>query len=198
MRLPRTLTCLITAAALAALAGCGSEDADTPASSSSSSSAPSSGPSSAGGDEADNASGGLIDICNLVTDAEISDLLDGKVTKEEVPGGGCNFSNEDNPRAASLQINASVIDDGAGGFEGSIAGLEGVLQGAGGGAVEGVGDQAYVKTGTFAGSEFVRGSGLVRVGTTAVQVDLSPNEGTSAKDVRAIVVDALTLVASKG
>lgn len=189
------LTSVVTGVlALVVLTGCGgSDDKDASAGSPvSTSSEPQDN-----GDETDSASGGLIDICSKVTAAEISELLGGPVTSEEVPGGGCSFSNEENPRAASVQLNSSLLDEGAGGFDGSVAGISAVLQGSPGAALDGVGDQAFIKVGTFASSELVRGSGLVRVGSTVFQVDLSPNQGTSAKDVQAIMVDALNLIATK-
>lgn len=192
MRTPRSLIVLVAVLAIAT-AGCGSDDktqADR-------STAPAGSSSNANDDETDTASGGLIDICTKVTDAEISALLGGPVTSEDVPGGGCNFSDEDNPRAASVQLTSSLLNEGAGGFEGSVAGISAVLQGSPGAPLDGVGDQAFVKVGTFASSEFVRGSGLVRVGSTVFQVDLSPNQGTSAKEVQAIMVDTLNLIATK-
>ncbi|MCX6397737.1 MAG: DUF3558 family protein [Propionibacteriales bacterium] len=199
MRIRRTLprlaaTAFVGVLALGALTGCGSDEpkADSPGTSAGTDQTP--GPAS---DETDTASGGLIDICTLVTEAEISDLLGGPVTSEEIPGGGCNFSNEDDPRAASVSLNSSVLDEGAGGFEGSVAGISGVLQGDAGSPLDGVGDQAYVKTGTFGGGETVRGSGLVRVGTNVFQVDLSPDPGTNATKVRSTVVDILTLISTK-
>lgn len=193
MRLSRPLVTVAALAMLATAAGCGGDD--EPASGST---APGATTSAAGGGETDSPSGGLTDICTVLTEAEVSSLLGGPVTVEEVPGGGCNFSNEDDPRATSVQVTSSVVDEGAGGFEGSVAGISGVLQGDDGEALAGVGDQAYVKTGTFGGgSELVRGSGLVRVGSTVVQVDLSPEQGTSGAKVRSIVVDTLTLIATK-
>ncbi|MCZ4497483.1 MAG: hypothetical protein JWQ74_36 [Marmoricola sp.] len=202
MRSPRNLLQLATAVALvgalSSLAACGSDDAGTDTGTTaptgnSTASAP------AGGDETGTASGGLVDICTKITAAEISDILGGPVTSETVPGGGCNFSNEDDPRATSVQLVSSVVDEGAGGFAGSVSGLNAVLPGSAGGPVDGVGDEAYAKTGSLAGSELVRGSGLVRVGTNLVQVDLSPDsrKNLSATDVQAIVVDTLNLVAPK-
>lgn len=185
MRATRTLTTLAALAALTVPAACGADESPT-AEVTDGTTLPT------GEDDA-----AVLDVCALVTEAEVSEVLGGTVTSEEVPGGGCNFSNEEDPRAASVQIVASVLDEGAGGFEGSVSGVSGVLQGDDGGALDGIGDQAYAKTGTFGDSDFVRGSGLVRLGTTVVQVDLSPNAGTAAADVKAVLVDALTLVASK-
>lgn len=192
MRLSRPLVTVAALAMLATAAGCGGDEEP-----SSGSTAPGATTSAADDGETDSPSGGLTDICTVLTEAEVSDLLGGPVTVEEVPGGGCSFSNEDDPRATSVQVTSSVVDEGAGGFEGSVAGISGVLQGEDGEALDGVGDQAYVKTGTFGGGELVRGSGLVRVGSTVVQVDLSPELGTAGAKVRSLIVDTLTLIATK-
>lgn len=186
MRTSRSLAIIAVLATLT-LAGCGTEEGESPTGTTSDRTTQS------GGEDAST----VLDICSLVTEAEVSSVLGGSVTSEEVPGGGCNFANEDDPRAASLQVVASALDESTGGFEGSIAGVSGALQGDAGAPVDGVGDRAYLKTGTFGGSDFVRGSGLVQIGSTVVQVDLSPDEGTSATDVEAIVLNALELVAGK-
>jgi len=200
MRSIRTLTQLATAVALVgalgSLSACGSDDTDTGSTPTGTATDGTSAPS---GDETDAASGGLVDVCAKVTADEISALLGGPVTSKETPFDGCNFSNEDDPRATSVSLSPSVVDEGAGGFAGSVSGVNGVLQGDAGGPVDAVGDEAYAKTGTFGGSELIRGSGLVRVGTTVVQVDVSPDarKNLSATDVQALVVDTLNLVATK-
>lgn len=194
MRPTRTLTRLAVAVALVGalgtLAACGSDDSGTPTGT------PTDGTSAPSGDETDTASGGLVDICTKVTDDEVADLVGGPVTRKDVPGGGCTFDQED-PKAFSVSLSSSALDPGNGGFEGAVTGVSSQFEGDGGGALDGVGDQAYAKTGTVMGSGTLKGGGLVLVGGTLVQVTVLQGNELPAEKVQAVVVDTLNLVATK-
>ncbi|MET3960444.1 hypothetical protein ABIE44_000378 [Marmoricola sp. OAE513] len=189
--LPRLLSTAALIGALATVSACGSDDGDKGSDSSSTdgTTAPT------GDDETDTASGGLIDVCTEITADEAGAIVGGTVTHEDVPGGGCNFA-QDDPRKPSVSFTATAYDDANGGFEAAITGVSGVLQGDGGGPVDGVGEEAYVKTGTT-GGENQQGGGLVRVGGTLVQVTYLQGDGQSADVVKEKVVAALTLAAGK-
>lgn len=196
MRSSRVLTRVAAVALVAALgtmSACGSDDSSDATDSGDTSS---SGNPAAGDDETDTASGGLIDICTLVTDEEIGEILGGPVTREEIPGGGCSFDQED-LRAPSVDLNSSVLDEGNGGFDGSVSGLSAQFEGEPGAAVDGIGDQAYAETGTVMGGENQQGGGLVRVGSSLFQVGLVQGVGLSADEVQTLVVNTLTLMATK-
>ncbi|MFL6159018.1 MAG: hypothetical protein ACJ72D_23265 [Marmoricola sp.] len=192
MRPNRTLTTMATAlaltAALGGLAACGSDDSKNASDAPGSTTAPKN-------DETEKSSGGLVDICTKVTDEEIATVLGGPVTREEVPGGGCTFNQED-PRDPSLSLSSSAYDEGNGGFEGATAGVSSVLQGPDGGPVDGIGEEAYVKAGTT-GGETLKGGGIAHVGGTLVQVTYLQSGDMTADAVKQKVVAALTLAVGK-
>lgn len=192
MRLTRSVVPAAALLLLTATAGCGGDD--EPASGSP---APGASTSQAGGGETDSPSGGLTDICPEITEAEVAAIVGAAVTVEEVPGGGCNFEQED-PRATSISFATNVEDPAAGGFDGAVTGLSGTFDDAQGAEVPGVGDRAYAATGTVFGGESQQGGGLVLVGSARIQVQVAQSTGLSAAKVKALVVAALELAASKG
>jgi hypothetical protein len=197
MRATRTLTQLATAVALTAaltgVAACGA-DKDSGAKAGSSGGDGTTAPTKGGG--SDTASGGAIDVCTKVTDDEIAKIVGSAVTREEIPGGGCSFS-QDDLRAPSISLNSSAFDEGTGGFDGAVSGVSGVIQGDGGGPLDGVGDEAYAKTGTTPGGSSQQGGGVVHVGGNLFQVTVLQGNGLSAEVVKGLVVDTLNLVATK-
>lgn len=196
-RRTRLAAALGTALALAVLAGCGGSDSDDSKADAPGSPASTSTVLLGSGDETDTASGGLIDICTEVSEAEIAAIVGGPVTREAVPGGGCNFSQED-ARAVGISLASSAYDEGTGGFDAAVSGVSGTIEGSTGGPVDGIGEEAYAKTGTVFGGSNQQGGGVVHVGANLFQVTLTQAKGLSATAVRAIVVDTLTLVATKG
>lgn len=191
MRANRTLTTIALLAALTTgLTACGSDDK------SSSSGDKSNGTSAPSTDPTDETDTSTSDICEVVTDDEIKAIVGAKVTRKEIPGGGCSFDQED-LRAAGISLNTSPYDESTGGFEAAISGVSATLDGDAGGPVDGIGDEAYAKTGTAMGGSSQQGGGLVHVGDILVQVTVIQGEGLSAEKVQAMVVDTLNLVASK-
>jgi hypothetical protein len=130
-----------------------------------------------------------------VSDADIAEILGAPVTREEIPGGGCSFSSED-VRAPSLSLASSAYDQSTGGFDAATSGVSAVIGGSAGGPVSGIGDEAYVKTGTT-GGENQQAGGVVHAGDTLVQATLIQAKGLPAEKVKAYVVDALRLAADK-
>lgn len=186
MRATRTLTTLAVLAALTVAAGCGSEKDESPSGTATDGTTLPSGQDDAA----------VLDICTLLTEAEVGALVGGIVTKEAQPGSGCTFNQED-PLATSLAFNASAYDEGNGGFDGSVTGMTAQYDGTDDQAVPGVGTEALVSVGPVMGSATLKGGGLVHAGSSLVQVTLLQATGLSADAVRTIVVDALKLVASK-
>lgn len=180
---------LLLGSALAAsllFVGCGSQgDAPAPAAGGGSGGSPAAGPAKA------------IDICAKVTPEEIAAILGGPVTRKDVPGGGCDFS-QDDPRAPSVGLAGSSYDEGTGGFDGAVTGIKGVLEGTDDQAVEGVGTEAFIATGTAMGGENQQASGVVHVGDSLVQVTVIQGKGLPADQVRGLARDLLALSASKG
>lgn len=175
---------------LGGLAACGS-DGDAPKNAES---APAS--TATNGGEETPATSGPTDVCTLVTDAEIGAVLGSPVTRRDQPGGGCSFDQED-LSAASVALNTSAFTPSNGGYDAALSGVSMVISGKDGAAVDGIGDEAFVKTGTTMGGENQQGGGVVHLGSIIVQVTVLQGRGLSADAVRALVVDTLRLAASK-
>ncbi|RNL65054.1 DUF3558 domain-containing protein [Nocardioides marmoriginsengisoli] len=191
MRANRTLTTLaLLAAVTTGLTGCGSDDK------SSDSGKPNTGTVAPTDDKTDETDSSTSDICAAVTDDEIEAIVGAPITREEIPGGGCTFNQED-LRAAGISLNTTPYDESTGGFDAAISGVSATLDGTGGGPVDGIGEEAYVKTGTAMGGSSQQGGGLVHVGNILVQVTVIQGAGLSAEKVEAMVVDTLKLVAEK-
>ncbi len=193
MRATRPLTTLAVLAALATATACGSDAGESPTGS--------------GTDDTTLPTGqdevAVLDVCTLVTAEEVAALVGGTVTKQDQPGGGCGFSQED-PRAASLAFVATAFDEGTGGFDegtggfdGAASGVSATIDGTDDQEVPGVGTQAVVSVGSLMGGDNKQAGGLVHLGSSLVQVTLIQAEGLEAEAVRTIAIDALKLVASK-
>lgn len=152
--------------------------------------------SSSEGDTGGEESGGeQVDVCGELTEEEVGAALGGTVTVMQVPGGGCSFNQED-PRAPSVVLNLSELVDGAGGFEGSKAGIAGVVEG----EVEdvsGVGDGAFVVVGPVLGGSVTQGAGAVLLGATVVQVTLLQGQDLAEDEVKEVTVAVIELIGSK-
>lgn len=185
MRITRTLTTLAALVALVSLVGCGSEEAASTDDIADGTTLP-----------ADQDEAAVLDVCSLVTEAEVGALVGGAVTQEEQPGGGCAFNQED-PRATSLAFAVTPYDEGSGGFDGSAGGMTALFDGTDDQPVAGVGTEALVSVGTTMGGSNQQAGGLVHLGGSLVQVTLVQGTGLSADAVRTIAVDALKLVAGK-
>lgn len=186
--MPATRAPILLGSALAAsllVVGCGSGNAPAPATGTGNDDSPAAGPAK------------VLDICATVTPEEIGAILGGPVTRKDVPGGGCDFS-QDDLRAPSATLVASSYDEGTGGFDGAVTGIKGVLEGTDDQAVEGIGTEAFIATGTAMGGENQQASGVVHVGDSLVQVTVVQGKGLPADQVRGLVRDLLALSAGKG
>jgi len=187
------------------LAGCSSDDADdattttvaTAASGEDTTAADATADDTSADADSDEPAGTeqVSDVCGLITVEEVGALVGGTVTMSEVPGGGCQFDQED-PRAPTVAFATSTAsDDTDGTFNEGRVGAFGVLTDA---TPEspGVGDYSAVASGTI-GGDSQQGVGIVQVGVTIVQVSLIQGNGIDGAQVRAMTTQALTLAASK-
>lgn len=169
--------------ALVALTSCGGDDESAAAD-------PTADPTAGSGAT----SSGPLEICSLLTPEAVGEVLGGDVSVTEVPGGGCSFDQED-PRAPSVGVAETPYDEGAGGMDGTQQGIEALLDGSGAERLDGIGDDALVAVGTSMGGESQQGGGAVLVAGTTVQLTVLQAVDLPAEEVRAMVVDLLTLVA---
>ncbi len=199
MSLTRTLA-VSTVLATLFLAGCGGDDGDDGGKADDSPSASSNEPDSDVTESEDTAeeASGPFGICGLITAEEMGDVLGGPVVAQEIPGGGCNFTQNADPRAASAALNETTVDDFAGGFEGTRSGVTAVVEGEVE-DLEGVGDEAFVVAGSGTGGmgASVIGAGAVLIGDTVVQVTLLQAAEMSEDDVKQLTIAVLELIGSK-
>lgn len=184
---------VVALVAAVSLSGCGSDSKDAKDDDTSSTS---NGSTDTGdGDDAPPAAD--IDVCGSLSVEAVSEALGGPLTVEEIPGGGCNYFNAEDPRAMSAAINESTVDDFAGGFEGTRTGVTAVVDG----EVEdldGVGDDAFLVVGNTTGGSSAAGAGAVLLGDTVVQVTVLQASDLSAEEVKAATTNVLTAVGELG
>lgn len=183
-----------TAAALLVLTACGGGDDGSDDGGDDGGSAAADQPGEQAGEQAGEVQ--PFDACATVTAEQMGEALgtDGLVVSQ-IPGGGCDFSDEDDPRQPSVSLAEVPVDEANGGFAGFSSGVAGALGGEAE-TLDGVGDEAFVVTGTVGGGSSVTGGGGVRRGDVAVQVTLLQSDGLPADDVRGLVVEVLNLVAA--
>lgn len=133
-------------------------------------------------------------FCELVTPEEVTAAVGAAVTLEAGPQDSCEFGQED-PRALSGALGAVEVDTGNGGFAAYRSGSSAALDGAVDHPVPGVGDDAFVATGTFAGGENLQGAGAVLVGGTAYTLTLAQGSGLGEEELVAIGERLLRLMA---
>ncbi|AIY19393.1 hypothetical protein GUY44_03525 [Pimelobacter simplex] len=183
-RVLATLAGLVLVAATAA--GCGEDD---PAPTGSGSTAGSTGSTGSTGPAA------LPRFCDLLTPAQVTAAVGAAVTLEAGPLDSCEFGQDDDPRAVSGTLGAVEVDTGNGGFAAYRTGTAGSLEDAVEHPVAGVGDEAFVATGTFAGGESIQAAGAVRVGGTAYTLALAQGAGLSEEELVAVGERLLRLMA---
>jgi len=193
MSLTRSLALLAVLGTLT-LSACGDDD-DGGSAGDTSSESSNETTSDATDDEGSDEPSGPLDICSKLTADEVSETLAATVTAEDIPGGGCNFSQE-NPRAASTAINEVTVGDFAGGFEGVRTGVTSVIEGEVE-TLDGVGDDAFVVVGPTPGGTAAAGAGAVLLGETVVQITVLQGVDLSDEEVRELTTGMLSLVASK-
>lgn len=194
-RATASLAALVVVTVLTACGGGDDENDDTGATSAAATGQPAAAQSDAAEPQPETEDGSAPrDICSAVTAEQVGEALETEgLVADVLPGFGCGFSSDD-PRLPSVTLAEVPVGGGNGGFEGFRGG---VALGLGGEpeTVDGVGDEAFVVTGTVGGGSSVTGSGGVRLGEVAVQVTLLQSSGLSADDVRRLTVAVLTLVA---
>lgn len=153
------------------------------------------GDAESGPTQAEESASPAIDVCASLTADEVGQALGGPVTVQIPPGGGCNFRQED-PLAPSAALAQSGVDDSVGGFEAMRAGVTSMIDGEVD-TLDGVGDEAFVVASNTLSGSSVTGGGGVLIGNTMVQLTLLQSQDMPDDEVRRLLVDVLTLVASK-
>lgn len=145
-----------------------------------------------GDDEPAAAGGG---ICVNLSEAEVGTVLGGEVTGSAIPGGGCSFNQKspDPPAATFTDVAyADMVDGMDGAKTNATSSVEGDPQ-----DVAGIGDAAFVVTGTSFGGDQLQGAGAVRVGDRLISVNLAQSKGLGRAKVRNLVLGLLRLAVSR-
>lgn len=130
-------------------------------------------------------------VCTELGEEEVGAALGGVVTGAALPGGGCAFTQR-KPQPPAANVIDVPYADMAGGMDGAkenaTSTVEGTPQ-----DLAGIGEAAFVVTGTSFGGDQVQGAGAVRVGDRLVSVNLAQSAGLKPAKVRALVVRLLRL-----
>lgn len=136
------------------------------------------------------------DPCKDITAAEAEAVLGFPVTVKEVPGGGCSWGSEENPRLASLSVGEAL--ESGGGIESSKVGTQSQLEGEPQ-DVSGVGDAAYLVVGKgklFAETQF-QAQGAIETDGKLILVGITQLGDSPEAEVQSQAEAGMKLVGSK-
>lgn len=134
-------------------------------------------------------------VCTVLSAADVGGALGDEVTGAALPGGGCEFdpSGQKLPSATVVETSFSATTGGMDGAKTTAtSSVEGTPQ-----DLTGIGDAAFVVTGTAFGEPAIQGAGAVKVGDRLVNVTVSQAQGMSRAKVKALVVALLKVLATK-
>lgn len=142
--------------------------------------------------------GELPKFCELVTAEQVTEAVGAPVTLETAPFDSCEFDQED-PRAVSGSLGVVEVGTDNGGFESYRSGASAALTDGVDHPVDGLGDEAFVATGTFGGGESLQAGGGVLVGGGLVYtVNLTQSTGMGEDELVAISTKLLELLVDVG
>ena len=134
-------------------------------------------------------------ICSDLEAGDVGEILGGTAKGAALPGGGCGFTLTAAKGPSSTFVEKSVAKT-PGGMAGAkneaTSSVEGTPQ-----DLSGIGDAAFVVTGTAFGEPAIQGAGAVRVGSRIISVNLTQNTAMSAPAVKSMVVKLLKLAAAQ-
>lgn len=154
---------------------------------------PTEGSGDAEGDDEPAAAGG--GICVDLSEDEVGAALGGPVTGAAIPNGGCAFT-QSRPRLPAtnfIELSFSQVEGGMDGAKtNATSSVEGDPE-----DLTGVGEAAFVVTGTSFGGTAIQGSGAVKIGDRLITVELAQSNGLNRAKVRALVVSLLKLAVAE-
>ncbi|MCZ4498782.1 MAG: hypothetical protein JWQ74_1335 [Marmoricola sp.] len=134
-------------------------------------------------------------ICSSLSAAEVTAVIGGPLTGAALPGGGCGFT-QPGPKGSQATFIETSFRKTSGGMSGAkdnaTSSVEGDPE-----DLTGIGDAAFVVTGTSFGGPNVEGAGAVKVGDRLISVALNQSTGLAQPKVRALVVALLKLAAAQ-
>lgn len=138
----------------------------------------------------------VMDVCGTISVEDVGGVIGATVTSAVGPFDACEYDQED-ARATSVAIDAQALADLGGGYESYKSGTTAVLTGGETVDLDGVGDQAFITTGSIADSENTQLQGAVVVGDQLVSVNLTQASGIEASVLVDQATQLLELVATK-
>ena len=154
---------------------------------------PTEGDGDSEGDDTPATAGG--GICSDLPAADVGRILGGATKGAALPGGGCGFTltAAKGPSATFIEKSVARTPGGmAGAKTDATSSVEGEPQ-----DLTGIGDAAFVVTGTAFGEPAIQGAGAVRVGTRIINVNLNQSGTMPSATVRAMMVKLLRLAAAQ-
>jgi hypothetical protein len=132
-------------------------------------------------------------ICSDLEAGDVGRILGGSAKGAALPGGGCGFTQTaaKGPAATFIEKSFAKTPGGmAGAKTEATSSVEGDPVDVGG-----IGDAAFVVTGTAFGGPDIQGAGAVRVGDRLVNITLTQSTGLTRAEVKAMVIKLLKLAA---
>ncbi|MET3960443.1 hypothetical protein ABIE44_000377 [Marmoricola sp. OAE513] len=154
---------------------------------------PTRGSGDADGDDEPAAAGG--GVCAELSEAEVGAVLGNTVTGAAIPGGGCAFAPK-KPRPPAANFIDHPYADMSGGMTGAKENATSAVEGEPE-DLAGIGDAAFVVTGTSFGGDQLQGAGAVRIGDRLISVELAQSAGLTRGRVRSLVVSLLRLAVAE-
>ena len=189
----RSILAVATIALLPFLGACGGGDDD--ASSGGTSASASEGSEGADASDASDADE-VVDTCALVSVEEVGEIVGGTFTSELGPFDACEFDQED-PRATSFSLDAQPLSELGGGFDVYRSGSKSAFTDAKQVEVPGVGDEAFITTGTFGDGTNTQLQAATLVGGQVLTVSLTQASGIAEDALVDQATQLLTLIAAK-
>ncbi|WP_148045041.1 hypothetical protein [Nocardioides marmorisolisilvae] len=134
-------------------------------------------------------------ICGDLSAGEVGAVVGGTVKGAALPGGGCGFT-QASAKAPSATFVEKSLAKTPGGMDGAKTEATSSVEGDPH-DLSGIGDAAFVVTGTAFGEPAVQGAGAVRVGNRIISINLTQSAGMSASAVKAMTIKLLKLAASQ-
>ena len=138
----------------------------------------------------------VMDVCGTISAGEVGTVLGATVTSKVGPFDACEYSQED-ARATSAAIDAQSLADLGGGYEAYKSGTSATLTGGDTVDLDGVGDKAFIVTGSLGGGSNTQLQGAVVIGGQLVSVNLTQASGVEASVLVDQATQLLKLVAAK-
>lgn len=134
-------------------------------------------------------------ICADLAPTDVGAVLGGDASGSALPGSGCAFNRTD-PRSPAATFVEIEFSTSPGGMDGARTTATSSVEGDPV-DIAGIGDAAFVVTGTAFGGSELQGAGAVRIGDRLIQVTLTQSEGLGRAKVKALVLNLLRLAVAQ-